>query len=484
MRPTIAATGRLLALSAALLGWLAPTSDAQEQPLTRAAAIHMAMQNNPQVAASRAREAGAQARARQVDAARYPELSVLAAVGPSLKAELVDGTAAQSERSAYDVGLDDVSVVVGAQLQLTQPLYTFGKIGKREEATRHDLQARKAQTRMTRSQIALETARLYEGLLFARDAVLFAEDMVRNLSDTIISTEERIEDGETDVTEAELMQLQSARSFAQLQLHRATANARQATAGLRAYLGLPEGSALELASRALSPVGGEPGQLEQRLAEAANNRPELRALAEGASALRALAEAREADGLPDLFALGFVNAAYTPGRDLIRSRYLVDPMQHFVPGLLVGVRWQWQAGRSDAQASETRAEAAELEHTRLWAEKGIPAEVQRAYEDALRARQDIVEAEKAVSVAKRWVVVVSADYTVGLAGSAAVVDAFEVYAGMRVSHMDAQYRFNVAMAELAAATGTLDAEAGSLYPGKPPAQAQSPGDSHATTTRD
>ncbi|MDH5674568.1 MAG: TolC family protein [Myxococcales bacterium] len=464
-------TPRIATLLIPLLWTFASPSHAE--PLGRKQVLERAMRDNPKVAAARAREAGAQARARQVDAARYPELSLSLGAGPGLKASLVDGTAARSQESAYRVALDDISVVVGSQLEVVQPLYTFGKLDRRDRATTHDLRARQAQTRMARVEVALEAARMYEGLLFARDAALFFEDMERQLDETIVATQERLARGEPDSSEAELLQLQSAKSAARLGLSQSRAARESASAGLRAFLGLADNdAALELADEELAPVGGAPGDLAEHLRQAAVHRPELRALSEAASALDALAQAHQADGLPDLFALGFVSAAYTPGRDLVRSRYIVDPQQHFVPGVLVGLRWRWQAGRAEARASERRAEASELARTHDWALAGIPAEVQRAYQQAARARDDIAEAAKAVEVAKRWVVMVLADYTMGLAHSAALVDALEAYAGMRVSHLDAQYRYNIAMAELAAATGTLDAGAGGLYPG--PASSPAP----------
>lgn len=433
------------------------------EPLTRARALQLAMDNNPQVAAARAREAGALARAEQVDAARYPELSVIVGVGPSLKAKLVDGTAAQSTESMYSLGFDDVSVVVGTQLEVLQPLYTFGKIGRRDDATQHDRRARAAQTNMTRAEIALETARLYEGLLLARELRLFAEDIDAQLGHGIESTQHRFEDGEVDVSEADVLQLQSARSIARLQLHHAQAAERQAGAGLRAYLGIAQDAPLELAETQLAALGGAVGELAAHQREAIANRPELRALREGASAKRALADAEEAGGLPDLFAQGLLSARYTPGRDVVESRYVIDPQQQLVPALLLGMRWQWQAGRADARASEQRAEAAQLEGTRDWALTAIPAEVRRSFEDALRARLDIEEAVQAVALSKRWVVLVTADHTVGLADSQRVVDALEAYARLRVSHLDAIYRYNVAMAELSAATGTLDSQTGGPY---------------------
>ena len=114
----------------------------------------------------------------------------------------------------------------------------------------------------------------------------------------------------------------------------------------------------------------------------------------------------------------------------------------------------WLAG---ARAAERRAEAAELSQDRSWALSGISAQVQAAFLDAERARRDIAEAGSAAIVAKRWVVMALADNAVGLADSRAVVDSVEAYSRMRVSHMDAKYRYNLAMAQLASGDRTLDA---------------------------
>jgi outer membrane protein TolC len=57
-----------------------------------------------------------------------------------------------------------------------------------------------------------------------------------------------------------------------------------------------------------------------------------------------------------------------------------------------------------------------------------------------------------------------ADVAVGLGASRDVTDAARAYAELRVAYFDAAYRHNVALAELARATGTLNDPDSSLYP--------------------
>jgi hypothetical protein len=58
----------------------------------------------------------------------------------------------------------------------------------------------------------------------------------------------------------------------------------------------------------------------------------------------------------------------------------------------------------------------------------------------------------------------SADYGIGLGDSRDVTEASTAYAQLRVAYFHAKLRHNVALAELARATGTLTSGAGHLYP--------------------
>jgi outer membrane protein TolC len=286
--------------------------------------ITKALSGNAQVSDARARRQQADAERVQADSARWPQVTLDVAVGPSLRAELVPGTAAESTRSRCDLAPSDLSFVVGGRLSVVQPLYTFGKIDAFRAAAGHGVRARDAQTCMTQAEVALEVARLYEGLLFARDAERFLEELEHYVERTILATEERAQTDDAGSEEQDVLRLQTALAVVRLSLHYAQAAHRQANAGVAMQLGLAQGTPVEPREDELKPLGGGSADRTALVATALRLRPELEALQQGALAYDSLAAAERAGVLPDVFLMGFADGAYTPGRDLIESRYVSD----------------------------------------------------------------------------------------------------------------------------------------------------------------
>jgi len=439
-----------------------PTAAART--LDRRAAIRRALEQNPQIAAARAEEQAVSAQRRQADAARWPMVSLTAAVGPSMQATLVPGTAVQSVESQYkNLSFSDLSVVLLGDLSVIQPLYTFGKIAKRQEAADHGVHARMAQTRMKRADVALAVAQIYEGYLFARDADLSFQETLHWLDRTLESTEERLAKKATAVSERDSMRLKSGRALAAMAQNQARAAMAEATSGLAAYLGFPQDEPIVFAESELESVGRAPDNLPSLVALAADHRPELVAVREGQRAFDALAGAEAAGFLPDVFALGLVSVAYTPGRDWIETRFIVDPLNHFYPAVLLGLRWQFQWDMAQARAAEQHAQAEILHHTGEWASAGIPAEVRLAFEEIRRTDLDVARGTEGLLQARKWVVAAGADYAIGLLDAREVSDALLAYTTIRTALLRARFDHNVAMASLNKATGTLDGESQLFY---------------------
>jgi outer membrane protein TolC len=260
--------------------------------------------------------------------------------------------------------------------------------------------------------------------------------------------------------------------LASIGLNQARATEAQARAGLAAYLGLPAGESIVTVEEELVAVGRPPQDFAAVAALARQKRPEIVALREGEMALAALARAEAAGFMPDVFLMAFVSTAYTPGRDWVQTRFVIDPLNHVVPGLLLGLRWQFQGGVAMARAQEQRARADVLRHMGEWAEQGIPAEVRRAYEDVRRAVKDIERGTDAVGKAKKWMVQASADYGIGFLDVREVSDAVEAYVTLRTGLMKARFDHNVAMAALSKATGTLDGDSDLFYLAPPETRTQ------------
>jgi outer membrane protein TolC len=404
------------------------------------------------------------AQKRQADALRWPRISLSLGVVPSLRATLAPGSQVDSVERATDYKLGDVRPGFTGDLTIIQPLYTFGKIGQCQRAAELGIGAQTAQARMRQADVAVEGADLYEKYLLARDLERFLEETDHMLVRSIEETQDRLAARAADVSQHDLLRLKTARGPLIVGLHQAQAGTRQAEAGLRAYFGLRDGTAIELADVRLEVIPTGKLALAELVRLAYRDRPELIALADGAAAFDALAQAERSGYLPDIVALGFVSGAYTVDRDAVESRFVYDPARHFVPGIGLGLRWELWGDLAGGRADEQSARAAELRHLERWARTALPADVTNAYEELERARADLPALAEACALAKEWVVRANADYAVGLVDSIALTGAVDAYLTNRLAEFEAVYRFNVALARLSRAIGA-GASSESLYAG-------------------
>lgn len=437
------------------------TRSASADKLSRADVMKRAAQH-PTTEAAHSQIDQVRAQKRQADALRWPRISLSLGIVPSLRATLVAGAQVESVERATDYELGDVTPAFTGDLTIIQPLYTFGKIAQRQRAAELGIGAYTAQARMRQADVAVEGAELYEKYLLARDLERFLEDTDHMLVRSVAATEDRLAANAADVSQHDLLRLKTTRGPLLVGLHQAQAGTRQAAAGLRAYFGLRDGTAIEPADARLEAVPAGKLGLAELVRRAYSDRPELVALADGAAAFDALARAERSGYLPDIVALGFVSGAYTVDRDPVESRFVYDPARHFVPGIGLGLRWELWGDLAGARADEQRARGAELRHLESWTRTALSADVTNAYEELERARADLPALEAAFASAKEWVVRANADYAAAMVDSIALTDAVEAYVTNRLGMLEAVYRFNVALARLSRAIGAVSTSE-SLY---------------------
>jgi len=436
--------------------------------LTRSEAVRRALAENPEIASERALELRAKARMGQVDAAKFPRISALFAISTAVSAENTDAdeNGVRSERQAVgEFNIDQVRPAFMGRVNVTQPIATFGKIGHRERAAEAGLHAAEAQTDMKAAEIVVQVANLYESHLYAKEVLLFVQDVKGVASRAVQETRARLEANDVDVKKQDLLRLKTALGAAELAENFATSALSQTKEGLRAFLNIDRSVTFETEERYLDPVSDQASAVEELITLAREHRPEMRALENGIEAFEALAAAERAGYYPNLFGLLFFSGAYTPDRDFIQSRYIYDPFGHLLVGGAVGAQWNLEWNMAGQRAAEQKAQARRLNHLLEWARAGVPAEVNRHHEDVKRARADIRQLEQTIPVTREWVVRASADFSAGLGDSREVTDAVAAYVRMKNNQLDAVYRLNTALAQLAKATGTLTDGSSFLYPG-------------------
>src|SRR5204862_5375451 len=88
----------------------------------------------------------------------------------------------------------------GAQAVVTQPLYTFGKASAGFDAVKAGVAAQRALADATAGDLALDAARAYWGLKLARELRYMLEDGEEQIGKAAADLDQRIADGDSDVT--------------------------------------------------------------------------------------------------------------------------------------------------------------------------------------------------------------------------------------------------------------------------------------------
>jgi outer membrane protein TolC len=341
--------------------------------------------------------------------------------------------------------------VVSVGVEGAIPLYTFGKLDAARAAARAGVQAAEHQRERERMQVVYDVRRAYYSLQLALDTLQMINEGQGRLEDAVEKLEQRIEEGDPDVNEHDRWRLST--TIAEVEARRSEAERLEATA--RAALGTLTGvrrfrvpdcplERIEIAARPLA----------HYLREAGASRPELPMLSAGLAARRASLSATEARYYPDIaLALG-ASYSYGPGITDQTNPFVVDRANYASLGAALVARWSldlwgnsYRVERAQSELGETRAR---VDEARL----GIALEVTNAYNELADARRREEAWSRGHRDARSWFVASAQAYQVGALEPRELVDAVKAYFTARFSHLQAIRDHNVAVANLARATGT------------------------------
>ncbi|MEO8658804.1 MAG: TolC family protein [Bryobacteraceae bacterium] len=268
--------------------------------LTLAEARRLAIQNNPQFTAARLNAAAAHQIPAQYRANYSPTLySSLTGVGADAGSRLAAG--ALNNPVVYNR--------IGTGISLTQMVTDFGRTGNLVASADFKAKAQDEITESTRAQILLAVSRAYFSVLRAQSVLTVAEETVKArqlVSDQITALAESKLKSTLDVSFANVNL-----ADAKLLLAQALNDSQSAQAQLAAAMGLPNESSFVVAEEPLpDPL---PDQQKTLIAEAIQNRPELKSLRLEQSSADRFAKAEHALFYPSIGLVG--TAGFVPTGD-------------------------------------------------------------------------------------------------------------------------------------------------------------------------
>lgn len=426
-----------------MLAMAAAAAHAQEIDLD--GAVRMALERNQAFQAVAEKRVEVQGAITEARADAYPQLSLYAGWNQSRNPSFLNSRDFEDILSQFP-GADftpRAQDLYASGLRLSQPLFTFGKIGAAVQLAKLAASATEAQVEVARLDTALAAAEAYYGLLAAHEQVRTLELEQKSRGEALAVVQARFDIGEA--TRLELLQAQAALAEVSPTVESARGGVLVAETRLRAVLGMPAGASLQVRPVEEDPP---PPPSSEALSRAGwQRRPELAALELEREARRRQERVITADGLPRADLTGSWGRQVRLLENVDRS--LFDDWR-----VSVDISWSlFDGGRRRGQAAAVRSLQRQLALRLADTENRVALEVEQAvtgYRTALARLEASRQARDAAREARR---VAEETYQLGAAIFADVLDAQRREVQAEVNAVASYFDAWVGAARLARAIG-------------------------------
>jgi outer membrane protein TolC len=442
-----------------VLAWTHAGQAGAPERLTLDQVLILAEQNYPKIAQAAARLKHKEAQLSEARRAPYAEfqLNAFAAVLPAWR-----GTGVFSPST--DVAFaSDSSIAYQVAIEGVIPIWTFGKLTNLWDAARANVELGKGELLQERSMIRREARRAFYGLQLARDAKLLVGEAQSRVTEYVERLERELAAGHGD--EIDLLQLKVQRAELTARGSEAERGEQIALSALRFYTG--KSGELDIVDEPLLRMEHELGPAARYLEAARLHRPEVNMVRAGLEARQAQVGIEKARYLPDL-GLG-LSARFNqaPGVTAQPNPFVYDPLNTPIVGAGLVLRWKLDFFPQAARVAQASADLEEMRATERYALGGIAVEVEKAYQEAKDAERRLLAWGEAARYAKQWLIKVQQGLDLGISEDEDLVEPSKEYALKRFSEMSAILDYNLALADLARATGwesmlTRQPDAGSI----------------------
>lgn len=413
--------------------------------------IRTALQSAPELGEAQADLELTTSKLQQAQAHRYPQVDLLALFGPAPGAQRQDLVPAINTEKAFRI--KEMTWFTSADILITQPLWTFGKISESMKAATHGIEVDRSKKQQKGNEVTLEVKKYYYGVLLARELKNVLSELQEYMTAGRTKIQKLIEHEVPSGDEMDLFKLDAYSGAINKYMEEAHKGERLALAALKARLGLGEQTDIDVTTQRLTMDSDQLPEFEIVVERARLQRPEYRQLKEGLAARAALVEAAKAGYYPDIFMAGLVSWAYSEGRDRISNPYINDRFQHAYGGIALGMKWHLDFGIISSKVAAEQAQLNRLQSTNSYADAYIPLQIRKAWLEAREAERVVKVTKDAFTSAKKWGAAALANFDFGIGNPRDVFDAVEVYGKMKAEHYQAIYNYKLARANLDYASG-------------------------------
>lgn len=408
-------------------------------------------------------------------AERFPEVEAASAQVEALEAELrevlwspfsglrVSGTFSPTpERrgdalhaAQGDIYLSDSwGVLFRLQVDLTLPLYGFGRLPAARDAARSEVEAGRADLQQARRQTRARVQQAWTALQLARQTQSLLEEGRSYLGRAKRHVDESLEAGSERIRESDRLQLLVVEAELEARLSDTRRAVRLALAALRLLVGGDEGTEpLEVPTPPLEPREQELGELQAYLDEALERRADLTAAQARTAAASARRRAARAGFFPELRLVADLDYAYSNVVDDQRTPFAADAFNYLRYGVGLQLTWGLDFGTDTARLRQAEARVRQSRAEQQAARDRITLEVEEAYIAVEETEAVMLARRRGRRASRGWLFSIMQGIDLGVLEPRELVDALRAYFEQSFLYLDALSRFNGSVSNLELTVG-------------------------------
>lgn len=412
--------------------------------------IQMGLETSPQLKEADQDVKAAESDYAQAKAGQWAQADVLAiATGaPDAKKPYIRIDPAINQGSIENRDQSGIGIFGRLDFFIVQPLYTFGKISNRKDAAALGVEVERLRREQKKGEVILTIKEMYYGLVVAQQGKSAAKDAEEFVKDARRRIERMLQVGSKNVDRSDLYRLEAYEADIKQFQVKADTGAQLAYIALKRSINYPAGQDFKLDTRELPKDVRALGAQDEYIQQAMAARPEFDQLKKGIQAKQAMVEGAKADLYPTVFAAGVGSFAGAPGREKMNNSYIHDDFNHTEAGGFLGANWHFDLGIGTGKVAKAKAEHQKLIHTKEYAERNIPVEVAKYYQESVESQAAYQNYGKGTVAARKWIVSSFSNFDVGVGTAKDMFDAIDRYGKNQGEYLSALYKYNVSLARL------------------------------------
>jgi outer membrane protein TolC len=333
-------------------------------------------------------------------------------------------------------------------LKITVPLYTFGRLSRNIHAAKENVNRQMASQLKTTSDLILRVHQLYYGLVLARQLLRSTRDIQKNFSLAHEIAEERLEKGETSVTETDVLKLRLGLAGIAKGVRKLQRQVRVTKEALRQTMGLGDQIDFTLVDKKLKPVAFELRSLEHYLQQAEADNPQIKQLKAALAAADARYLAEKSKYYPMLLAVGGLRYAEAPGREDQHNPFLKDDFNFFNGGAALAIKWDLNFLQTDTNLQRKKVQYLRMKSRLRQVLAGIAFQVKEKYHLLMEKKDNLESSFEARKAGRAILFLNLTNFKFGLGTGEDVFDALSVHARTAGNYFKAIFDYNLSVAEL------------------------------------